>query len=285
MVFQTYAIWPHMTVFENIAFPLRAKRVPAAEIRDRVMAILETHRARGLRGPPGAAALGWPAAARGAGARARGRPGRAAPRRAVLQSRCAAARGDALRAEGAAGAGRRHDALRHPRSGGGHDPVRPRARDERRADRPGRHAASRSTRSRARASSWTFWVRSITSTRGSRARPDGAYVAVVEGVDGRPGAAAVRTRPGRTGDDAVLAFRSVDVRVHPRRSRRNWPGVDRVRRLPGRACPVRHQAGAGAGARRRGRRPSRSSKGTPRAGADPHAARSARGRPADRPRA
>jgi iron(III) transport system ATP-binding protein len=42
MVFQTYAIWPHMTVFENIAFPLRAKRVPGAAIRERVMAILET---------------------------------------------------------------------------------------------------------------------------------------------------------------------------------------------------------------------------------------------------
>ena len=48
MVFQTYAIWPHMTVFENIAFPLRAKRLPAAEIRDRVMAILETIGLAGL---------------------------------------------------------------------------------------------------------------------------------------------------------------------------------------------------------------------------------------------
>ena len=42
MVFQTYAIWPHMTVFENIAFPLREKRAPATEIRDRVMAMLQT---------------------------------------------------------------------------------------------------------------------------------------------------------------------------------------------------------------------------------------------------
>ena len=42
MVFQTYAIWPHMTVFENIAFPLREQRVPAAEIRERVMAMLQT---------------------------------------------------------------------------------------------------------------------------------------------------------------------------------------------------------------------------------------------------
>ena len=42
MVFQSYAIWPHMTVFENIAFPLRAKRVPGPEIRERVMAMLES---------------------------------------------------------------------------------------------------------------------------------------------------------------------------------------------------------------------------------------------------
>jgi ABC-type Fe3+/spermidine/putrescine transport system ATPase subunit len=41
MVFQTYAIWPHMTVFENVAFPLRARRVPARDIRERVMAMLQ----------------------------------------------------------------------------------------------------------------------------------------------------------------------------------------------------------------------------------------------------
>src|SRR5207253_8395975 len=42
MVFQSYAIWPHMTVFENVAFPLRELRVPRAEIRERVMAMLGT---------------------------------------------------------------------------------------------------------------------------------------------------------------------------------------------------------------------------------------------------
>jgi iron(III) transport system ATP-binding protein len=36
MVFQSYAIWPHMTVFENIAYPLRVRRRPAAEIRNLV---------------------------------------------------------------------------------------------------------------------------------------------------------------------------------------------------------------------------------------------------------
>ena len=36
MVFQNYALYPHFTVFENIAFPLRARRVEAAEIDRRV---------------------------------------------------------------------------------------------------------------------------------------------------------------------------------------------------------------------------------------------------------
>src|ERR1700755_3259637 len=34
MVFQSYAIWPHMTVFENVAYPLRVRRRSTAEIRD-----------------------------------------------------------------------------------------------------------------------------------------------------------------------------------------------------------------------------------------------------------
>jgi len=36
MVFQTFALYPHLTVFENIASPLRAKKVPEDEIRRRV---------------------------------------------------------------------------------------------------------------------------------------------------------------------------------------------------------------------------------------------------------
>jgi multiple sugar transport system ATP-binding protein len=36
MVFQNYALYPHMTVFENIAFGLRARRAPKSEIRRRV---------------------------------------------------------------------------------------------------------------------------------------------------------------------------------------------------------------------------------------------------------
>lgn len=36
VVFQSYALYPHMTVFGNIAFPLEIKREPAAEIRRKV---------------------------------------------------------------------------------------------------------------------------------------------------------------------------------------------------------------------------------------------------------
>ncbi|MBN9279754.1 MAG: ABC transporter ATP-binding protein, partial [Hyphomicrobium sp.] len=36
MVFQSYAVWPHMTVFENVAYPLRRRRLTKMELRDRV---------------------------------------------------------------------------------------------------------------------------------------------------------------------------------------------------------------------------------------------------------
>ena len=42
MVFQSYAVWPHLTVFENVAFPLRARREAAAVIKKRVLQALET---------------------------------------------------------------------------------------------------------------------------------------------------------------------------------------------------------------------------------------------------
>ena len=42
MVFQDLALFPHMTVFENIAFGLRVKKVPDPELRERVEAAAET---------------------------------------------------------------------------------------------------------------------------------------------------------------------------------------------------------------------------------------------------
>src|SRR5207253_1206637 len=41
MVFQSYAIWPHMTVAENVAFPLKARKFPRKEITERVRRALD----------------------------------------------------------------------------------------------------------------------------------------------------------------------------------------------------------------------------------------------------
>lgn len=41
MIFQSYALFPHMSVYENVAFPLRMRRVPEKEIAAKVANILE----------------------------------------------------------------------------------------------------------------------------------------------------------------------------------------------------------------------------------------------------
>jgi iron(III) transport system ATP-binding protein len=53
MVFQSYAIFPHLDVFDNIAFGLRLKRLPRATIRERVDRVVELVGLEGLtRRPP-----------------------------------------------------------------------------------------------------------------------------------------------------------------------------------------------------------------------------------------
>ncbi len=42
MVFQSYAVWPHMDVFRNVAYPLRIRKLPKKEIETRTMEILRT---------------------------------------------------------------------------------------------------------------------------------------------------------------------------------------------------------------------------------------------------
>src|SRR5258706_16401806 len=41
IVFQSYAVWPHMTVFQNVAFPLKVRRRKRADVRARVTQALE----------------------------------------------------------------------------------------------------------------------------------------------------------------------------------------------------------------------------------------------------
>jgi ABC-type Fe3+/spermidine/putrescine transport system ATPase subunit len=56
MMFQSYAIWPHLSVFENVAFPLRVRHVSASEIKRRVDETLELVGLTGT-GPRGATQL------------------------------------------------------------------------------------------------------------------------------------------------------------------------------------------------------------------------------------
>jgi iron(III) transport system ATP-binding protein len=54
MVFQSYAVWPHMTVFDNVAFPLKVGKasVPKRQISERVMKALYLVRLEGLEDRP-----------------------------------------------------------------------------------------------------------------------------------------------------------------------------------------------------------------------------------------
>jgi multiple sugar transport system ATP-binding protein len=48
MVFQSYALYPHMTVFDNLAFPLENRKVPKKEIRKRVQKVVKLLQIEGL---------------------------------------------------------------------------------------------------------------------------------------------------------------------------------------------------------------------------------------------
>ncbi len=52
MVFQSYAIWPHMTVFDNVAYPLEVRGLPKEEIRRRVEGTLKFVQLAGFEGRP-----------------------------------------------------------------------------------------------------------------------------------------------------------------------------------------------------------------------------------------
>ena len=52
MVFQSYAVWPHMTVFENVAYPLNVRRINRVEVKRRVEETLELVGLGGLESRP-----------------------------------------------------------------------------------------------------------------------------------------------------------------------------------------------------------------------------------------
>lgn len=52
MVFQSYAIWPHMSVFENVSYPLRLRRLQERVIREKVENVLDLVGLSGLESRP-----------------------------------------------------------------------------------------------------------------------------------------------------------------------------------------------------------------------------------------
>ncbi len=131
-VFQNYALFPHLTVAQNVGFGLKVARVARAERDQRV--------ARGAGAGAAAAdgraarlgALRRAAAAGGAGPRADQPACRAAARRAARRAGPEAAQRATGRAQAGAARRRHHLYLCHPRPGGGADHVRPHRGDARR---------------------------------------------------------------------------------------------------------------------------------------------------------
>jgi ABC-type Fe3+/spermidine/putrescine transport system ATPase subunit len=52
MVFQSYAIWPHMTVFDNVAYGLRVRKVPQSEVASNVARVLDMVQMQGYADRP-----------------------------------------------------------------------------------------------------------------------------------------------------------------------------------------------------------------------------------------
>ena len=141
MVFQSYALYPHLSVYDNIAFGLKLRKEKKAEIDTRVQ---EAARILGLE-----PFLKRKPRALSGGQRQRVAMGRAIVRRAAgfshgraaLEPRRKAARADARGDRAHPGRPRRHDDLRHARPGRGDDDGRPRRRHAQ-----GRAAAGRGAR-------------------------------------------------------------------------------------------------------------------------------------------
>ena len=137
-VFQTYALFPFMSVWENVAFGLKYQKASREETRQRVDEALELVRMGSFAKRQPRTALRRSAAAGGAGPRAGPAAERVTARRAAGRAGRQAAQAASARTAGHAARGRHHLRLRHARSGRGAHDERPdrRARGgPRRADR------------------------------------------------------------------------------------------------------------------------------------------------------
>ena len=141
MVFQSYALYPHMTVAQNIGFPLKMVGTKPAEIAR----LVAEAAGQGQHRPPARAqarpAVGRPAAALCAGARHRAPAAPVPARRAAVEPRRQASPGDAARAACAAARRSAHHGVCDARPGRSDDAGRPHRGVHGRPHRPGRHAA------------------------------------------------------------------------------------------------------------------------------------------------
>ncbi len=170
MIFQSYALWPHMTVAENIIYGLRLRKLDRDAIARKLAAILAITNLEALARALSRRTLRRPAAARGARPRLDRRAGNAAARRAAVQPRRQSARGNAVRDPPAARPLSLHHGLRHPRPGRGDDDRRPHRGHECRPDRSGSERPRTSTTGRSRSSSRASSA-PATSSRAPRATP------------------------------------------------------------------------------------------------------------------
>ena len=141
MVFQNYALYPHMTVRENMGFALKLAKVPQAEIDQKVERGGADPRPRAAPRPQAGQPLRRSAPAGRDGARDRAQPERVPDGRAALEPRREAARADAHRDLADPAAARDDHDLRHPRPDRGADARRPDRGDARRGAAAGRTAA------------------------------------------------------------------------------------------------------------------------------------------------
>ena len=141
MVFQNYALYPHMTVYDNMAFGLKLRKLAKEEIDRRVREAAKHPRPRGVPRAQAEGALRRAASARGDGTRDRARAEGVPDGRAALEPRREAPRPDAI-GDRADPTRALHDhALRHARPGRGDDDGRPRRGDPQGRPPAGRRAA------------------------------------------------------------------------------------------------------------------------------------------------
>ena len=170
MVFQNYALYPHMTVAENIGFALKLRKMPKPDIAAKVKETAEILGPDRVAGPQAGPAVRRAAAAGGDGPGDRARAVGVLDGRAAVQPGRQAAGADAGRGAADPAAHRRGHPVRDPRPGRGDDDGRPGRGDAGRASAAGRPPAGACTT-----------TRTTCSSRRSSARRDEP----VRGVDDR----------------------------------------------------------------------------------------------------